>query len=160
MKYLLDSNVFIQAKNSYYSFDFCPAFWNYLKHFAAHINDGLSIIQIKDELLNGEDELSEWISSLPAKYFITSPQDEFRKIVNYVDTINVSRAGKDKFLDSGDPWLIAAAMKDQCIIVTEEISAQQSTTKVKIPDICRAFHVSYIRTFDLLRQEKANFIMG
>lgn len=31
MSYLLDANVFIQAKNLHYSFDFCPAFWDWLK---------------------------------------------------------------------------------------------------------------------------------
>jgi len=30
MTYLLDANVFIQAKNLYYGFDFCPAFWDWL----------------------------------------------------------------------------------------------------------------------------------
>jgi hypothetical protein len=29
MPYLLDSNIFIQAKNLHYSFDFCPAFWDW-----------------------------------------------------------------------------------------------------------------------------------
>lgn len=28
MAYLLDANVFIQAKNRHYGFDFCPAFWD------------------------------------------------------------------------------------------------------------------------------------
>ena len=28
--YLLDANVFIQAKNLHYGFDFCPAFWSWL----------------------------------------------------------------------------------------------------------------------------------
>ena len=27
--YLLDSNLFIQAKNHRYGFDFCPAFWDW-----------------------------------------------------------------------------------------------------------------------------------
>jgi Domain of unknown function (DUF4411) len=27
MAYLIDSDVFIQAKNMHYGFDFCPAFW-------------------------------------------------------------------------------------------------------------------------------------
>ena len=27
MAYLLDANVFIQAKNLHYGLDFCPAFW-------------------------------------------------------------------------------------------------------------------------------------
>lgn len=30
MTYLLDANVFIQAKNLQYGFDFCPAFWDWL----------------------------------------------------------------------------------------------------------------------------------
>ena len=30
MAYLLDSDVFIQAKNLHYGFDFCPAFWEWL----------------------------------------------------------------------------------------------------------------------------------
>jgi hypothetical protein len=30
MPYLLDSDVFIQAKNLHYSFDFCPAFWDWI----------------------------------------------------------------------------------------------------------------------------------
>ena len=30
MAYLLDSNVFIQAKNLHYGLDFCPAFWDWL----------------------------------------------------------------------------------------------------------------------------------
>lgn len=30
MRYLLDTNVFIQARNLHYGFDFCPAFWDWL----------------------------------------------------------------------------------------------------------------------------------
>jgi Domain of unknown function (DUF4411) len=30
MAYLLDSNIFIQAKNLHYGFDFCPAFWDWI----------------------------------------------------------------------------------------------------------------------------------
>ena len=30
MPYLLDSNVFIQAKNLHYGMDFCPGFWDWL----------------------------------------------------------------------------------------------------------------------------------
>jgi hypothetical protein len=49
MAYLLDANVFIQAKNLHYGFDFCPAFWDWL----ARENDGgrvLSIERVGDEL--------------------------------------------------------------------------------------------------------------
>ena len=31
MAYLLDTDVFIQAKNLHYGFDFCPAFWEWIE---------------------------------------------------------------------------------------------------------------------------------
>ena len=59
MAYLLDSNVFIQAKNLQYGFDFCPAFWDWLEQ--AHAAGGLhSIRHVGDELSPGEDELAGW----------------------------------------------------------------------------------------------------
>ena len=30
MAYLLDANIFIQAKNLHYGLDFCPVFWDWL----------------------------------------------------------------------------------------------------------------------------------
>lgn len=30
-RYLLDANIFIEAKNRYYGLDFCPAFWEWLQ---------------------------------------------------------------------------------------------------------------------------------
>jgi hypothetical protein len=30
MAYLLDADVFIQAKNLHYGFSFCPAFWDWI----------------------------------------------------------------------------------------------------------------------------------
>ncbi len=32
MAYLLDANTFIEAKNTYYGMDFCPAYWDWLDH--------------------------------------------------------------------------------------------------------------------------------
>ena len=31
MAYLLDSDVFIRAKNDHYGFDLCPGFWEWLE---------------------------------------------------------------------------------------------------------------------------------
>lgn len=63
MKYLLDSNVFIEAKNLYYGFDFCPAFWAWLdqEHERAHV---FSIEKVQDELRGGGDELTKWANDL------------------------------------------------------------------------------------------------
>ena len=57
MPYLLDANVFIQAKNLHYGMDFCPGFWDWLLEANA---DGrvFSVESVGDELQGVEDELS------------------------------------------------------------------------------------------------------
>jgi len=56
MAYLLDSNVFIRAKNDYYGFDICPAFWDWIEQ--AHGSGVVySVEAVYDELVAGDDEL-------------------------------------------------------------------------------------------------------
>ncbi len=57
--YCLDANVFIQAKNLHYGFDFCPAFWEWLDEQNI-LGTVFSIAQVEDEILAGDDELAEW----------------------------------------------------------------------------------------------------
>lgn len=57
MAYLLDANVFIQAKNLHYGLDFCPAFWDWLVagNAAGRVR---SIEKVGDEIAAVADELS------------------------------------------------------------------------------------------------------
>lgn len=59
MAYLLDSDVFIRAKNDHYAFDFCPAFWDWL---SVAENRGIvkSVDAVYQELLRIDDELADW----------------------------------------------------------------------------------------------------
>ena len=69
MAYLLDSDVFIQAKNFHYGFDFCPAFWDWL----LVANSGgtvFSIEKVGDELKAGRDELATWASQRDSTFFL------------------------------------------------------------------------------------------
>ena len=51
-----------------------------------------------------------------------------------------------------DPWLIAYASVHRGVVVTHEVLAGPKTTKVKIPDICEHFDVSYVNVFEMMRQ--------
>ena len=56
MAWLLDTDVFIQAKNLHYGFDFCPGFWDALEH----LNLGgrlFSVAKVQEELARGDDDL-------------------------------------------------------------------------------------------------------
>lgn len=69
MAYLLDANVFIQAKNLHYGLDFCPAFWEWLvtKNDAQQV---FSIEKVGDEIDAGDDELSEWAKARDGRFFL------------------------------------------------------------------------------------------
>jgi hypothetical protein len=59
MSYLLDANVFIQAKNLHYGLDFCPAFGDWLveNNTAGKV---FSIEKVGDEIDAGDDDLAQW----------------------------------------------------------------------------------------------------
>ena len=70
LRYVVDSDVFIIAKNLYYRFDICPGFWESLIHHhnAGHI---ISIQKILEEIKNGnkDEDLVEWVSrDLPGTF--------------------------------------------------------------------------------------------
>ena len=69
MAYLLDSNVFIQAKNLHYGLDFCPAFWKWLTVSNA-AGAVFSIEKVGDELAAGSDELATWAAPLGSGFFL------------------------------------------------------------------------------------------
>jgi hypothetical protein len=60
--YVLDSDVLIAAKNTYYAFAICPGFWKGL--LRAHEQErAWSIDKVRGELLAGrkEEDLVQWV---------------------------------------------------------------------------------------------------
>ena len=160
MRYLLDTNTFIEAKNRYYTFDVCPGFWEWLGSFGKK-QSMISTIHVKKELQDGKDELADWIKKMPNSYFIEADipiQRKFKPIVNYVMQQNkFSLAEKSRFLNGADPWLVAAAIKGHATVITHETQVGDNSTKIKIPNICNYFKVPCMNIFELLRDEKVKF---
>ena len=55
-KFVLDANVFIQAKRRFYAFDFCPGSWDMLIWHQQH-ERLCSIDKVQNEILRGGDDL-------------------------------------------------------------------------------------------------------
>jgi len=76
--YVLDSDVFIAAKNAYYAFDLCPGFWEAIVW--AHGHDRVrSIDRIKTEILAGQPDEDHvvWVKKqLPAPFFHSTQTKE------------------------------------------------------------------------------------
>jgi len=161
MRYLLDSNTFIQAKNFYYNPAFCPAYWEWIqqKNAAAVVS---SISFVAEELDKGNDFLATWAKDWD-QFFIDvddqETQQAYQKVVEYV----VAHQGGMKanampdFLSGADPWLIAKAMVIGSTIVTHEKKDPLNKKKFLIPNVAAAFGVKCISTFELLSAESAIF---
>jgi len=164
--YLIDANVFIEAKNKYYHMAFCPAFWDWLLH-GCEGGRLYSIHNIYQELINGNDELRTWAQANRQFFLAVSDaqtQQNLAAVVAYVaeqqSTAGMSAGAMDEFLRGADTWLIAKAMTTGATIVTHERLNLQCKRKFLIPNICSHFGVAYTDTFSLLHDLNASFIMA
>ncbi|MCF7647284.1 DUF4411 family protein [Bacillus subtilis] len=160
MKFLLDTNVFIEAKNRYYAFDICPGFWSWMDVVCG---DSVgSIVNVRDELSGGNDDLSQWAHDRKqAEWFLSvddeATQNNYASIANHVAQSNYTPPAIEKFLGDADSWIIAKSLSLGATVVTHERPNPLSKKRVLIPDICNAFNVPYINTFDALRVLSAQF---
>ncbi|MBF0344199.1 MAG: DUF4411 family protein [Nitrospirae bacterium] len=162
-RYALDANIFIEAKKRYYSFELCPGFWEALLWH--HKKNRLSSINlIKDELSRGNDELAKWINkTMPKTCFVSIDDSDiikwFAQISNWVQTQSqFTQGAKADFAKAADGWLIAYAKVNNLILVTHEVYDPSVKVRVKIPNVCNAFDVMCVNTFDMLKDFKTCFL--
>ncbi len=160
-RYLLDSNVFIQAKNLHYGFDFCPAFWSWLieKNAEGRV---ASIEKVADELHAGQDELSDWAEARGRSFFL--PPDDalpptLSEVSTWASTQGYEPAAVSTFLQVADYWLVAHAKAQGYVVVTHEVPAD-TARKIKIPNACMGLGLSFVTPFEMLRRERVRFVLG
>ena len=161
--YLLDANVFIEAKNRYYGFDIVPAFWDWMDLVTA-VN-AVTITPVRDELLNGADELSDWMKARKNDVWILdvtdkSTQENFADIANELNGSPYKSAAVADFLSGADPWLVAKAVTTGATIVTHETFDMNCKRRVPLPNICPSRGIKFINTFEFMRILKAKFTLA
>jgi len=160
-KYLLDANIFIQAKNLHYGFDFCPAFWDWLKEQNA-IGKLASIEKVADELYAGEDELSNWAEERGDIFFLKANEKvlpALAEVSTWANSQNYQPSAISTFLQGADYWLIAHAKAYGWTVVTHE-KPENSQKKIKIPNACIGLTINFVNVYQMLRRERARFILG
>ena len=160
MAYLLDANIFIQAKNSYYGFSFCPAFWEWLiVQNSAH--SVFSVSQVGIEIKRGEDELSEWSSNLGKGFFLVPDVEVIERLSElslWATKQDFKESAVAEFFKSADYYLIAHALAHNDIVVTHEVGSN-SKKRIKIPTVCQELNVQFLNPFEMLRREHAEFVL-
>jgi hypothetical protein len=161
MAYVLDANVFIAAKNLHYGFDFCPAFWYWLvqQDSAGRV---FSIEKVGDELQAVDDELSTWAAARGDRFFLkpdATVVPSLAAVSNWATTQHYQMAAISTFLQVADYYLVAHAHAAAHTLVTHEIPGA-STRKIKIPDACIGLGIKCMTPFEMLRRERARFVLG
>lgn len=161
MIYLLDSNLFIQAKNEYYGFNICPGFWTWLVKMNRQ-RKVFSIKQVYDELVGFEDDLSEWVKKRGASFFLHQNSHilEAHKIVAAtIQGGGYTEAAIRIFMDCADPMLVAHALANRInsTVVTHESRKKGS---IKIPRLCDDLGIKCITTFQMLQDEGVQFVVA
>lgn len=161
MAYVIDSDVFIRAKNDHYGFSFCPAFWEWL--LREHSRGRLySIEAVLSELTEQEDEVSAWAEGPGRGLFIPTAPDVFPSLTRvsaWAASGAYTPVAVNAFLSKADYFLTGQALARGDVVVTHEIPAR-SPNKIKIPDACIAMGIRVITPFTMLAESRARFILG
>jgi hypothetical protein len=156
-RYVLDANAFIQAKRRFYGLDFCPGYW---KALLWHQRQGrlCSVDRVKEELLRGGDDLADWIGQEfgAAAFSDTSTAAVAGTYAQMLAWVMAQQQflppAKAEFQQVADGWLAAYAKANTYVVVTLEEFDPVIRKKVPLPNVCRAFDVSTITPFEMLRR--------
>jgi hypothetical protein len=161
MAYLLDADVFIRAKNLHYGFDFCPAFWEWL---VERNGDGavFSVEKVGDEVKAIADELSDWAAARGNGFFLrpdASVTPSLAAVSAWASGQHYERSAVSTFLQVADYYLVSQAHARRHTVVTHEVPAA-SPRKIKIPDACIGLGIKCMTPYEMLRVERARFVLG
>ena len=159
MQYIIDSNIFIQAKNRDYPFDFFPGIWNWFDRQISS-REFLLLKPVYDELISGNDSLAEWVTQ-HRSYVTDLNEGCYRQIgiiVEHVRTTYPDPKYWPGFLDVADAKLIAYATANQSVIVTNEL-AKIGCKKPKIPAVSAAVGVKCLSLLELFQATQPKFIL-
>lgn len=161
--FVLDTNIFVEAYKRYYSFDIAPAFWRALEQNAESGNL-ISIDRVYEEINKGQDndQLKIWANNSFKGFFASTDCTDvftaYAEVINWaVRQPQYVDAAKTEFASVADSWLIALAKAYNYIIVTHEEYKPDVKKRILIPNVCRAFNIPYINTFEMLRRLNVRF---
>jgi uncharacterized protein DUF4411 len=148
MKYCIDTSSMLQAQRAY-PMEIFPKVW---EHLDALVREGR--LQSSEEVLRElerkeQDVVYLWARQRASMFhpLVERIQVEATKIMSDFPKLVDERSGKS----FGDPWVIATAIVDDCIVVSEE--KPETPDRPHIPIVCESRQVKCIKLLDLIRAE-------
>lgn len=133
------------------------AFWDWIER------DGCSPCKGSPRrVLAGADDLAAWMKSQPPSLRLAagpSEQQALQAVSRWISGAGYAQGAVATFLQAGDYFLVARVLSLGYTVVTQETPDPASKRRVKIPDACKAVQVPWMTPFNMLRTERARFIL-
>ncbi len=167
--YWIDSSVYVSSRRGILAFDIAPRFWNYLHEFGlrGRVASPREVYVELQRHFGPQDDLIVWLRAREDTYLkIPTPnvQEQFSQIADYL-VARYTPYQAQEFLRGADPWLVAHSVEEGGLIVTNEVPSQEPNpsrstglidTKVKIPNVARAFGANTVSLTQMLRNLGVN----
>lgn len=146
-KYLLDTNIYIDAYDRYYLHDYFPTYW---EKFSVILNEHVIIPKVVKEEVTKSDWFLVWLKDNYQGNILNhrNYSQQWQTILEYVQSCGLY---KDVALTKqttgwaneviADPWIVAIAKEDNLVIVTNEdrdpnLDKGNPIKSAKVPDVC------------------------
>ena len=85
--------------------------------------------------------------------------DSNRKVSGEPGAVHYEPVAVNAYLQEADYYIVSYALAHDHIVITHEVPAN-SKKKVKIPDVCIGLGVKCMNPYEMLRRERARFVLG
>ena len=120
-----------------------------------------SVEKVGDEVRAVDDDLSEW-AKLRGPAFFAPPEaadlPALKTVSDWATRQDYEATARNTFLRTGDYYLVSQALTGRHTVVTHEVPSA-SRKKIKIPDVCIGLQIKCITPFEMLRSERARFVL-
>ena len=147
--FLLDTNVFISAQRDYYPLDRVPEYWDWLA-YQAESGEIKVPRAIWDELQPHDADLQAWMR-VHQDSFILFPDESDVFVPDGLAQYGDNLTAEELERIGADPFLIAAAMHHNGVVVSKEGSKPaKAGSNRRVPDICGDLGVTCITDHKLI----------
>lgn len=148
--YVIDTCSFTELRRKYPQ-DVVPGAWKVLSQFA-ECGILISSNEVWLELETQEDQVTDWAREHRGVFIPLTPDIQTKASEILAVYPNLLDTKKKK--SSADPFVIATAIVEEGVVVTQETPNGFGSKFVKIPNVCQELKVPYIDLLELFRREK------
>ncbi|HUP07522.1 MAG TPA: DUF4411 family protein [Caldimonas sp.] len=109
-----------------------------------------------------DPEAAAWAQSFAPGFFLVPDAKVLAALATvsrWATSKNYTQAAITTFFQVADYYLVAQALADGHTVVTHEVPSA-SLNQIKIPNACLEFGLRCINTYEMLRREKARFVLA